>query len=67
MSQVKVTAMKMSTYCEIAGIRPQCTVSVFAPRKRKTSITVIAIMANSTEPTWGTERPILTLASTKYP
>ena len=23
-SQVKVTAMKISTYCEIGGIRPQC-------------------------------------------
>ena len=27
------------------------------PAKRKTSITVIATMANRTEPTWGTERP----------
>ena len=29
MSQVKVTAMKISTYCEIAGIRPQRTSPVF--------------------------------------
>jgi hypothetical protein len=67
MSQVKVTAMKISTYWEIAGIFPQRTSPVLAPRKRKMSITVIDTMASRTEPTWGTERPILTLASTKYP
>ena len=67
MSQVKVTAMKISTYWEIAGILPQRTSAVLAPRKRKMSIAVIDTMANRTEPTWGTESPILTLASTKYP
>ena len=68
MSQVKVTAMKISTYCEIAGILPQRTSPVLlAPRKRKTSMAVIDTIANRTELTWGTERPILTLASTKYP
>ena len=68
MSQVKVTAMKISTYCEIAGIFPQRTSPViFAPRKRKTSMAVIDTMANRTERTWGTESPIRTVASTKYP
>ena len=66
-SQVNVTAMKISTYWETAGILPQRTSAIFAPRKRKTSIAVIDSMANRTEPTWGTERPILTRASTKYP
>jgi hypothetical protein len=68
MSQVKVTAMKISTYCEIAGILPQWTSPVFmAPRKRKMSIAVIATIASRTERTWGTESPIRTVASTKYP
>ena len=68
MSQVKVTAMKIRTYWEIAGILPQCTSPVLlAPRKRKMSITVMEIMAKRTEPTCGTDRPIRTVASTKYP
>ena len=51
---------------EIAGILPQRTSPVlFAPRKRKTSIAVIRIIANRTEPTWGTESLIRTVASTK--
>ncbi len=67
-SQVNVTAMKMSTYCEMAGMRPQRTSPVFfAPRKRKTSIAVIEIIANSTELTCGTDSPMRTVASTKYP
>ena len=32
MSQVKVTAMKISTYWEIAGILPQRTSAAFARR-----------------------------------
>ena len=32
MSQVNVTAMKISKYWEIAGIYPQRTSAVFAPR-----------------------------------
>ena len=67
-SQVKVTAMKISTYWEIAGILPQRVSPVsFGLRNRKTSIAVMDTMANRTELTCGTERPILTLASTKYP
>ena len=68
MSQVKVTAMKISTYWEIAGTFPQRTSPVFLGlRKRNTSIAVIDTIAIRTALTWGTERPILTLASTKYP
>ena len=68
MSQVKVSAMKISTYWEIAGILPQRTSPViFALRKRKMSIAVIDTMAKRTELTCGTDRPIRTVASTKYP
>ncbi len=52
MSQVNVTAMKISTYCETAGIRPQRTSPVFrGARKRKTSIAVIDTIARRTERT----------------
>jgi hypothetical protein len=58
--------MKISTYCEIAGILPQRTSPVFiAPRKRKMSMAVIDTMASRTDRTWGTESPIRTVASTK--
>jgi hypothetical protein len=68
MSQVKVTAMKMSTYWEIVGILPHRTSPVFlAPRKRKMSMAVMNTMARRTELTCGTDRPIRTVASTKYP
>jgi len=67
-SHVNVTAMKISTYCEIGGIFPQRTSPVFrAPRKRNTSIAVIDTIANSTESTCGTDSLIRTVASTKYP
>ena len=46
MSQVKVTAMKINTYWEIAGTFPQRTSPVFtARRKRKMSMAVIDTMA----------------------
>ena len=35
MSQVKVTAMKISTYWEIAGIRPQRTSPVLRPAEEE--------------------------------
>ena len=45
-SQVKVTAMKIRTYCEIAGILPQRTsLLILGRRYRKTSIAVIATIA----------------------
>ena len=51
-----------------AGILPQRTSPVFfGARKRKTSIAVIATIANRTERTWGTESRMRTVASTKYP
>ena len=66
MSHVKVTAMKISTYCEIAGTLPQRTSPVLLGlRYRKMSMAVIDTIASRTEETCGTERPILTLASTR--
>src|SRR5438874_2149847 len=65
-SHVNVTAMKMRTYCETLGILPQRTSPVLlAPWNRKTSITVIEIMAIRTELTCGTDRRMRTVASTK--
>ena len=67
-SQVKVTAMKINTYWEIAGILPHRTSPVFfAPWKRKMSMAVMDTMAKRTELTCGTDKPIRTVASTKYP
>ncbi len=66
MSHVNVTAMKMSTYCEITGNLPQWVSPVSsAPRKRNASMTVIETIAKSTESTCGIESLMRTAASTK--
>jgi hypothetical protein len=66
MSQVKLIAIRISAYCETAGILPHCVSAVIAePWYRITSSSVITIIASSTDMTCGIENLMRTAASTK--
>lgn len=65
-SQVKVTASRIRTYCDRGAIRPQRIAPVAsAPRNMGRSIAMIRTMAVRTASTWYTENPIRTMDSTK--
>ena len=66
MSQVKVTARRISTYCERGAIVPHRISPVErAPLNIGTSMAITSTMAPITASTWYTEKPMRTIDSTK--
>ena len=65
-SQVKVTASRISTYCERGAIVPHRISPVErAPLNMGTSRAMTTTMAPMTAATWYTEKPMRTIDSTK--